>query len=296
MSLTAFLFMSGRILLLGFEKISFKKLGENRAPVATLFVLDILAVLLLAPFAVAEYLTSPYTQGYAFAFIAAGSALVSFMGILLYIRALSEGEVSLVSPVYNFNVFFLLAMSVFFLGESLSLLKLAGMALLVWGSTFLNRGAGFGASLLALWRSKPCMYMIAASFFIAVGRIVDTRMVGMLAHNPPTVGYAIAQCLWSSVFALSLLAFRKRLRSGFSLLRERPLASFAAGATNIYAYICLLFALRGLEISLAEPLSMFGVLISVVLARFFYGEPIRDRLLGASIMVAGAWVMFLGRG
>ena len=41
---------------------------------------------------------------------------------------------------------------------------------------------------------------------------------------------------------------------------------------------------------------MFGVLISVVLARFFYGEPIRDRLLGAAIMVAGAWVMFLGRG
>ncbi len=296
MPFAAVLFMSVRILLLGFEKIAFKKLGEGRDPIATLFVLDILAVIFLAPFAVREYLSEPYARGYSFVVVAAGSAAVSFAGILLYIRALSEGEVSLVGPVYNFNVFFLLAMSVVFLGESFSLLKIAGMAMLVWGSTFLNRGAGFGASLLALWRSKPCMYMIAASFFIAVGRIVDTRMVGMLAHNPPTVGYAIAQCLWSSVFALSLLAFRKRLRSGFSLLRERPLASFAAGATNIYAYICLLFALRGLEISLAEPLSMFGVLISVVLARFFYGEPIRDRLLGASIMVAGAWVMFLGRG
>ena len=296
MSLSAFLFMSGRILLLGFEKISFKKLGENRDPVATLFVLDILAVLLLAPFAVAEHIASQSAQGYSFVLIAAGSALVSFAGILLYIRALSEGEVSLVSPVYNFNVFFLLAMSVFFLGESFSLLKIAGMALMVWGSTFLNRGAGFGASLLALWRSKPCMYMIAASFFIAVGRIVDTRMVGMLAHNHPTVGYALVQCFWSSLFALALLSYRKQTFLGISLFRERPLASLAAGACNIYAYLCLLFALRGLEISLAEPLSMFGVLISVVLARFFYGEPIRDRLLGAAIMVAGAWVMFLGRG
>ena len=296
MSLFAFLFMSGRILLLGFEKISFKKLGENRDPAATLFVLSVLGVLFLAPFAVWEYIAAPYTPELSLVLAAALGAGVSFAGILLYIHALSQGEVSLVSPVYNFNVFFLLAMSVFFLGESFSLLKIAGMTILVWGSTFLNRSPGFGASLLALWRSKPCRHMIAASFFIALGRIVDTRMVGLLAHNPPTVAYAIILCAWSGLFAALVLFLRKQGHSGLALLRERPLASLAAGACNIYAYLCLLFALRGLEISLAEPLSMFGVLISVVLARFFYGEPIRDRLLGAAIMVAGAWVMFLGRG
>jgi transporter family protein len=283
-SLSAFLFMSGRILLLGFEKISFKKLGENRDPLATLFVLDILAVLSSSR-AVRRRGTYrvPVRAGYSFVLIAAGSALVSFAGILLYIRALSEGEVSLVSPVYNFNVFFLLAMSVFFLGESFSLLKIAGMALMVWGTTFLNRGAGFGASLLALWRSKPCMYMIAASFFIAVGRIVDTRMVGMLGAQSATVGYALVQCVWSSLFALTLLhTGSRRFSAQRSSGNARSLRSPRARATS--SPTCACSSPPGLEISLAEPLSMFGVLISVVLARFFYGEPIRDRLLGAAIM------------
>jgi transporter family protein len=62
---------------------------------------------------------------------------------------------------------------------------------------------------------------------------------------------------------------------------------------NIYAYLLLLFALRGMEVSLAEPLSMLGTILSVVLARYVYGEVIRDRLVGACVMVGGAWLMFL---
>jgi transporter family protein len=48
-----------------------------------------------------------------------------------------------------------------------------------------------------------------------------------------------------------------------------------------------------MEVSLAEPLSMLGTLISVILARFMFGEAIRDRLVGAMVMIGGAWLMFL---
>lgn len=288
MSLLALLAMGGRILLLGWEKIAFKRMGEGADSLAVLVLLGGLGALFLLPFAFLEPLVS-----WSFVPVAAVAAGVYFAGILLYVRALSEGQVSLVGPVYNFNVFFLLLLSVVFLGESLSPWKVGGMALMVWGSAFLHPGVSLVASLRALLEDRPCRTMMAASLFIAAGRVVDARVVGLLAEHPPTVPYALAQAAFSGLYALGLLLLRGRGTLPWSLLRQRPRACLTAGACNIYAYLLLLLALRGLEVSLAEPLSMLGILLSVVLAHFVFGEPLKGRLLGSCLMLLGAWGLFL---
>ncbi len=280
--------MAGRIALLGVEKNVFKRLGEGRDSVAVLFLLGFLGALFLLPFALGEPVGS-----WAFVPVAALSAFVYFVGIALYVKALSDGEVSLVSPVYSFNVFFLLLLSVLFLGESFSPWKIAGMALMAWGSGFLNRSAGWAASIGALCRDRACRIMILASLLIAVGRVIDARIVGLLAENPPTAAYAVVQSVFMACFAFTVLLYKGRARLPFDLLRERTWPALGAVACNIYAYLLLLFALRGMEVSLAEPLSMLGTILSVVLARYFFGEAIRDRLVGAFVMVGGAWLMFL---
>lgn len=284
--------MAGRIALLGLEKNAMKRAGEGRDPVALLFLVGFVGGILILPFAFREPVGS-----WSFAPVAALSGLVYFTGITLYVKALSDGEVSLVSPVYSFNVFFLLLLSVLLLGESLSAWKVAGMVLMVWGSSFLNRSAGWKASVAALCRDRACRTMIAASLLMAVGRIIDARIVGLLAENPPTLAYAMVQTVFMAGYAYAVLAWKKGAREGarlpFELLRERPWSSLGAVACNVYAYVLLLFALRGMEVSVAEPLSMLGTLISVVLARVMFGEAIRDRLVGATVMVGGAWLMFL---
>lgn len=284
----AFVAMAGRIALLGLEKNVFKRLGDGRDSVAVLFLLGFLGTFFLLPFALGESVSS-----WAFVPVAALSGLVYFTGITLYVKSLSDGEVSLVSPVYSFNVFFLLLLSVLFLGESLSPWKIAGMALMAWGSSFLNRSAGWRASFGALCRDRACRTMIAASLLIAVGRVIDARVVGLLAENPPTAAYAVVQSVFMALYAFCVLLLKGRARLPFELLRERPWAAVGAVGCNIYAYLLLLFALRGMEVSLAEPLSMLGTILSVVLARYVFGEVIRDRLVGACVMVGGAWLMFL---
>ena len=284
--------MAGRIALLGLEKNAMKRAGEGRDPVALLFLVGFVGGILILPFAFREPVGSC-----SFAPVAALSGLVYFTGITLYVKALSDGEVSLVSPVYSFNVFFLLLLSVLLLGESLSAWKIAGMVLMVWGSSFLNRSAGWKASVAALCRDRACRTMIAASLLMAVGRIIDAKVVGLLAENPPTLAYAMVQTAFMAGYAFAVLAWKKGAKEGarlpFELLRERPWSSLGAVACNVYAYVLLLFALRGMEVSVAEPLSMLGTLISVVLARVMFGEAIRDRLMGATVMVGGAWLMFL---
>jgi transporter family protein len=280
--------MAGRIALLGFEKIVFKRLGTGRDSLAVLFLVGFAGAVMLLPFSIGEKVAS-----WGFLPVASASALVYLTGITLYVKALSEGEVSLVSPVYSFNVFFLLLLSVLFLGESLTAWKIAGMAIMVVGSAFLNRAFGWASSLKALCADRACRIMIAASLLIAVGRVIDARVVGLLAENPPTVAYAVVQSGFMALFAFIALLFRGKARVPFDLFRERPLPALGAVACNIYAYLLLLFALRGMEVSLAEPLSMLGTLISVVLARVMFGEAIRDRLVGATVMIGGAWLMFL---
>lgn len=280
--------MAGRIALLGVEKIVFKRLGTGRDSLAVLFLVGFVGAFMLLPFSFGERIAS-----WSFLPVAALSAVVYLSGITLYVKALSEGEVSLVSPVYSFNVFFLLLLSVALLGESLTPWKVAGMGLMVAGSAFLNRAFGWAASLRSLCTDRSCRVMIAASLLIAVGRVIDARVVGLLAENPPTVTYAVVQSAFMALVALAALFLRGKARLPFELFRERPRDALGAVACNIYAYLLLLFALRGMEVSLAEPLSMLGTLISVILARVMFGEAIRDRLVGATVMIGGAWLMFL---
>lgn len=280
--------MAGRIALLGFEKIVFKRLGTGRDSLAVLFLVGFAGSLMLLPFAFGEKVAS-----WSFLPAAAVTALVYLTGITLYVKALSEGEVSLVSPVYSFNVFFLLLLSVVFLGEGMTPWKVAGMALMVMGSAFLNRTSGWAASLKSLCMDRACRIMVGASLLIAVGRVIDARIVGLVAENPPTVAYAVVQSAFMALFAFAALVSRGKGKLPFELFRERPWSALGAVACNIYAYLLLLFALRGMEVSLAEPLSMLGTLISVILARFMFGEAIRDRLVGATVMIGGAWLMFI---
>jgi len=67
----------------------------------------------------------------------------------------------------------------------------------------------------------------------------------------------------------------------------------AAGAVDCYSYLLLMFAITRIEVSVAEPASMLGMIVTVILAHFIFGEKIRKRLLGVVIMIAGAWLLFV---
>ena len=99
----------GRILLLGCERILFKQAGEDEDPVVSTFWLFGLAAILQIPI----LLFFPFTLAeFSYAALAAGIYTVSF---IIYVYVLSNYEISLVTPFYNFNVLFLLLLSIIFL-------------------------------------------------------------------------------------------------------------------------------------------------------------------------------------
>lgn len=275
--------LTGRILLLGVERIVVKKLGTGDSPFCGAFVLFFAGVFFQLPLAL---VTPPASWAFLPGMTLAG--LVYAVAFAAYVHSLAHGEASLVSPLYNFNLFFLALMAWFFLGEGLGWAKLGGLALLVVGAAFLKREGSILASWKALVRDRPCQFMVLASMLIAVGRIIDKSSIG--AAPPMVYACLLYLCISAWLFLFLLATGRTGGLVGF--WREKRWVSLAAGAVNGLSYPCLLLAMQRFEVSVVEPVSMLGMLVTLLFARFHLGEELGSRVLAALLMIAGACCLF----
>ncbi len=281
----AYLALLGRIVLLGYERIALKKLGHESESLSSAFLFFALATFFLLPFS----FLAPLPASFDFLKFVVLSGFVYSFAFWLYTKSLSEGEASLVSPLYNFNVFFLLILASIFLGESLSAFKFAGLLLLVYGASFLNRKKNLFESLKALFTNRACVYMIATSCLIAVGRTID----GFVVQNVDPLIYSTLIYAAISLFLFIYQIPAKKLSHTLDLLKTKTKIALLAGAINAYSYLFLLFAFKEIEISVAEPASMLGMLVTLFFAGRVFKENVKDRLVAVVIMILGAWLLFI---
>jgi len=278
----AYLFLLGRIILLGYEKIVVKKVGTDSNSIVTSFLFFDIAVLFLLPFALfhPSFDISALKYGILSGFIYS----ISFV---LYVKSLSIGEASLVGPLYNFNVFFLLILTSIFLKEPFTISKVIGLSLLVYGASFLNRQENLYKSLYSLFKRKDTLFMMGSSFLIAIGRTIDGFVVGKI--DP--LFYCFFLYLVISVYQFFYILLRKEVKEVFKLLKEKTLLVTIAAGINAYSYMFLLIAFRSIDVSIAEPLSMLSMLVTLFLAKNVFKEDIRKRIIGVIIMILGAWIL-----
>ncbi len=129
--------------------------------------------------------------------------------------------------------------------------------------------------------------MMLVSLIMAVGRIMD-RLV--IEDTSPAI-YSFAIYLYMSIYLGILVLLMKNGNSVITLLKERPKPIILGGAANAYSYVLLLFLILVIPLSVAEPLSMLSVIVSIILSLNFFHEGIRDRLVGAIIMFTGALLL-----
>ncbi len=275
----------GRIILLGFEKIVVKQLSEGEDSTSSAFLFFFIAALSLFP----VILFVPAPTDYSFLIQVGESSILYAVANIFYVKSLSIGEASLVSPLYNLNLLFLLILTTVFLGEKLTVTKMGGVILLIYGASLLGKGKGIISSLRGLLKEKASLYMILASLFTATGRTIDGGTISGV--NPIT--YAFWINLGISVFLGIYMVFRKKTGETISLFKRKPKIATISGFINSYSYLLLLFAFTKIDVSIAVPASMLGTLVTVVLARFIFGERIRERFIAASIMIGGVWLLFL---
>ena len=279
----AFTVLGGRVIFLGLERIIVKKLGTGADGVSTAFIVLGLSAIFLSFLAI-----SPDMQFYPGLWLSPVSGLLYSIAYILYSRSLSTGEVSLVSPLFNFNLLFLILLTYFFLDEPVTLLKIVGILLMVYGISFLNRQRNILLSLRAVLYDHACRMMITSSLLIAFGRVID----GYSMRDIPPVLYGFSVDVASTTYLFLFLIAQKKLPNAVMQFRKKPVLSLTAGTISACSYLCLLYVFTKMQVSIVEPASTLSVIVTVILAKIVLKENIRARMTGAVIMLAGTWLLF----
>jgi transporter family protein len=282
----SYIALLGRIFLIGIERIIIKGLSKEDNNIIVTFLFFFLALFFFLPFII----FSKKPDDYSFLKTVIITSIIYTNSFLLYVKSISISEVSLVTPLYNFNVFFLVILTSIFLDEKITIFKILGLILLIYGSSFLTKQQNFFLSIKALFNNKGSLIMIISSLLIAIGRTIDGSIT-KIGVSP--LFYSFFLYLFITIILFSIILIRRKLKEIIFLLKEKTILSFLAGMTNAYSYLFLLISFKKIDVSIAEPSTMLGTIITLIFSKFIFKENIKYRFIGALIMIVGAYLIFL---
>jgi drug/metabolite transporter (DMT)-like permease len=223
--------------------------------------------------------------------LAIGGSL-NVVAYTLYVKAIRLADLSLMSPLSTLTPLFLLVTSPLIVQEVPTISDAVGVFLIVIGSYVLNLNAsadGFFGPLRSIFRNKGTRMMVVVAFIWSITSTFDK--VGVLNSSP--IFWAIVLFGFIGLGILPLIILKSKnpiqgIRSHWRLL-------LAAGVANGIGVGCQMVAVGMVAVTQVIAVKRMSALISVGFGYFVFGEKgIRERLLGAGIMVTGVVVMTIG--
>lgn len=210
---------------------------------------------------------------------------------LCYMQAIKVSPLSLTVPFLSFTPAFIILTGYLFLDEVLSGSGILGIGCIVTGSYVLNLNKAreqWIKPFTAIFRERGSRLMLLTSFLYAF-----TAPLGKVAilHSSPAF-FAVTYFLCLIVLMLLLFPALPDLRA--RNLIARPLPGMVTGVVSAAVIFSHTLAISLVEaaymISIKRTSLLFGVLFGAVV---FHESHIRERLLGASMMLAGVFLIAL---
>jgi transporter family protein len=279
----AVLFITLRVLLLGYERIAGKQIAKNENSLIASWAFFTSSLLFLFPFYSYVNLTSITASLF--------SGTIYSFSFFLYTYALSKEDASVIAPLYNINIFFLLLITFIFLGESLTLFKIIGASLMFYGISYLKKGENLLASYNNILKNKGSLAMIFSSVLLALGRTFD----GYFANKISPLSYGVSIYIIVSFYLLiSSLIKTRSFKMHWDIVKRKKFYLIGGGIANSYSYIALLFAFKFMDVNVAVPLSMLSSIVTAILAYIVFKEKINLRLVGILFLITGSFLIYLG--
>ena len=275
------IWMGIRILLLGYERIAGNKISKDSPTFVSAWGFFFFFFLVFAPFF--------HTMTVGIFVKALLSGVIYSVSFSLYIYGLGHEDASVIAPLYNLNAVFLVLLSALFLGEPFSWKRFLGAALMVYAVSFLKKGENIAISYKNLLESKGAISMIVSSVLMAFGRIIDRKMT--IGGSP--MGYSVAVYLVISIFIFAYgIISGNRAKDYVALVKGKFVYLILGGICNAYSYVALLEAFNYYGVSVAEPLSMLSVFVTMLFAKLFLKERIGLRVVAAVLLCLGAVLIY----
>lgn len=267
-----------------FSKEGLKKLDEYVIALSlSLFALPFLIPILL-------FIEIP-SLGNNFWWALISIVILNITTTILYVKAIKISDLSLTVPMLAFTPFFLLFTSPLLVGEFPTFLGLIGVLLIVFGAYELNikkQKLGYFEPFKSLYKEKGTRLMLLVALIWSLSSNIDK--IGVQNSSP--IFWIIASRLFIAPIMILIVIYKskKKLLNVFQNYKKLLPIGFFLSLTLITQMIALNLTLVSYVIAIKRTSIIFSVLFGYLI---FKEKNIKDRLIGATIMVLGVVLITL---
>ncbi|MDP2585733.1 MAG: GRP family sugar transporter [Candidatus Levybacteria bacterium] len=266
-----------------FSKVGLRK---NVDEYITSWSLRFFSLLLLLPLLL--FIKIPHLNNSFWIALSTGGTL-NIITTILYMKAIKNSDLSAIMPITAFTPLFMLITSPIILHEFPNIYGLLGIILIVFGSYILNlkeRHKGFLAPFKALVRENGPRLMLIVAFIWSITSNIDK--IGVRSSSPIFWVTANGIFLAITLLPIMLLKSKKSIKNIPANLKTLIPIGIFSGLGGIAQMTAINLTLVAYVVSIKR----MSAIISVLFGHFFFKEKnIRERLIGAAIMIAG--VLFI---
>ncbi len=216
------------------------------------------------------------------------SGLCTGASWLCYFRALQLGDINRVVPVDKTSTVLTILLALIFLGEGVTLLKVAAMVLILAGTWLMIEKKQ--STAFAVSGSSWLWYAMGSAFFASLTSILGKIGVSDIGSNLGTAIRTTVVLVMAWVMAFlegkqHKVAAVPRGELGFLCL-----SGLATGAS----WLCYYRALQDGPASAVAPVDKMSILVTVAFSALVFGEKLsRKAALGLALNVAGTLLMLV---
>jgi uncharacterized membrane protein len=213
------------------------------------------------------------------------------IAVLLYVEALNSSDLSISVPLLTLTPLFLLVTSPWLIGEYPSFVDLAGVLLILLGSYILNlkeNQHGYLAPFRAILEQRGPRLMLAVAFIWSITSNFDK--IGVLNSTPDF--WVISLFSFIAVLLLPVIALKSSQPLRQIQVHYRSLLWI--GGLNSLAVLLQMQAIQMSQVTRVIAIKRMSTLLGVFWGCLFLKETgLRERLMGAILMVLGVFVIML---
>ncbi|MBI2625979.1 MAG: EamA family transporter [Candidatus Nealsonbacteria bacterium] len=212
------------------------------------------------------------------------SSASSIIALILFMKALQIGELSLTAPLLSFTPVFLIFTSRIMLGESIGFLGICGVALITAGTYALElrREKGIWGPIKALLKDKAALMTLIVALIYSVSSNFNKIAV---ANSSPITYLVFVQMISALVFITIIFLKSDQKFAGIKSGWKMLLAVGLFTALSLFAQMtALTLAMVPYVISLKRTSAVFSVILGFIA---FKERNIKPKLIGSILMMAG---------
>ncbi|HEX2867956.1 MAG TPA: EamA family transporter [Ignavibacteriales bacterium] len=246
-------------------------------------------VVVLLVLVLSFFISFKLTAAYFLALSVTGT--INIFATILYMHAVSKGDISELIPMLSFTPLFMLVTSPVIVGEIPRPGGIAGIFLVVTGSYMLNinlKKRNFADPIKALFRSAGTRIMLFVSFLYSITSNFDK--VAVNASSP--IQHLLFLNLYVFLGVSAIVLLTKNFKKEELILGRYNLIMLSI--INLIGSLLFLLAITYTYVAYVIALKRTSGMLSVLLGHFVLGEAkLRERLLGSFIMFAGVLLILL---